>query len=240
VAKLFKIDFKIGALIGVGSSVCGITAIATTSPVIDAQKEQSAFAISIIAFFGTLCMVFYPYLVDILFTSPIAKGIFLGASTPDTSQAIGAGLIYSTTHGQQEVLDIAITTKLIRNAMMIIAIPIVGFLYIYRENLNSSVNFNYKKSFPFFVVGFLILAILRSLGDYYFLDSILVSYWESIIAVTLFTAKNICLIFAMAAIGLSTDLKSLIRIGYKPFVVGFIVIASVGCINYLSISYFIT
>ena len=75
--KLFNIDFKISALIGVGSSVCGITAIATTSPVIDAKKEQSAYAISIIALFGTICMIVYPYIVDSLFASSVARGVFL-------------------------------------------------------------------------------------------------------------------------------------------------------------------
>ncbi len=239
VAKLFKIDFRIGALIGVGSSICGITAIATTSPVINAQKEQSAYAISIIALFGTLCMIIYPSIVDLLFISPLAKGVFLGASTPDTSQAIGAGLIYSSTYGSQEVLDIAITTKLIRNMMMIIAIPTVGFLYIYRENLKSSVNFNYRKSFPLFVVGFLALAIVRSTGDFILAESAFISYWGSLVDIIKFISKNMCLIFAMAAIGLSTNLKSLLNIGYKPFVVGFIVISSIGFIDYLSVSYFI-
>ena len=138
------------------------------------------------------------------------------------------------------MLDITIATKLIRNSLMIIAIPLVSFLCIYKENSSSKIKFDYRKSFPLFVIGFIALAIIRSIGDFVFVESFLITYWQTMIDVVLFASKNICLIFAMAAIGLSTDLKKLISIGYKPFVVGFFVIASIACVNFLSISYFLT
>ena len=120
VRKLFNIDYTTSTLIGAGTSICGATAIATISPIINAKKEQSAYAITIIALFGTIAMSVYPFLVDYIFTSPIAKGIFLGTSIHDTSQVIGAGLIYAEHSGNSAVLDTTIITKLVRNSFMIV------------------------------------------------------------------------------------------------------------------------
>ena len=165
--KLFNIDYTISTLIGAGTSICGATAIATISPIINAKKEQSAYAITIIAIFGTIAMSLYPFLVDYIFDSPLAKGIFLGTSIHDTSQVIGAGLIYVEQFGSPEVLDTTTITKLTRNSFMIIVIPLVAYLSYKHSNINtnSNISFNYKKAFPFFVIGFIFLALLREVQE---------------------------------------------------------------------------
>ena len=240
VAKILGLENKLAALLCVGSSICGATAIATLSPVIDAKKEQTAYAIVVVALFGTVAMSSYPYLVDYLFTSPLQKGMFLGTSIHDTSQVLGAGLIYVNQFGSSLVLDATVITKLMRNSFMIIAIPLVAFLSykLDAKHSNSDFGFNYKKAFPLFIVGFLALAVIRSLGDAAIANDAFIApeSWTQIISSVTYLSKSICLVLAMAAIGLNTNFKTVFKIGYKPLFAGFVIALSIGVVNYLSIS----
>ena len=239
VRKLFNIDYTTSTLIGAGTSICGATAIATISPIINAKKEQSAYAITIIALFGTIAMSTYPFLVDYIFTSPMAKGIFLGTSIHDTSQVIGAGLIYSEQFGNTEVLDITIITKLVRNSFMIVVIPLIAYLNYKNNNTTAdkNISFNYKKAFPFFVIGFIFLAILRSVGDFTIKEDTFINEndWIWLTTSLLFLSKKVCLVFALGAIGLNVNIKDILRIGFKPLVAGFVVAVSLAFINIVSI-----
>ncbi|MDA7478805.1 putative sulfate exporter family transporter, partial [Candidatus Pelagibacter ubique] len=168
--KKLKIPTRMAYLISIGSTVCGTTAIMATAPVIGAKKNEVSYAIANITLFGILSMLIYPYFANYYFDAePMFVGLFLGTSIHETSQVAAAGLIYDQQFNSQETLNIATVTKLIRNTFLVIMIPLFAFLY----NRNNVVKKNYSilAIFPYFVIGFVAMIILRNIGDQFFLNS---------------------------------------------------------------------
>lgn len=230
--KKLKIPTRMAYLISIGSTVCGTTAIMATAPVIKASKNEVSYAIANITLFGILSMLIYPYFADFYFNSePLLIGLFLGTSIHETSQVAAAGLIYEQQFNSPETLNIATVTKLIRNTFLIIMIPL--FALLYNRGQTRERNYSILKIFPYFVLGFIAMIILRNTGDQFFL----LSYddnWNDVINIIKFMSK-IFLTMAMAAIGLSTNLKDIKKMGYKPFIVGFIAMLTVGIVCIITI-----
>ena len=230
--KKLKIPTRMAYLISIGSTVCGTTAIMATAPVIKASKNEVSYAIANITLFGILSMLIYPYFADFYFDSkPLLIGLFLGTSIHETSQVAAAGLIYEQQFNSPETLNIATVTKLIRNTFLIIMIPL--FALLYNRGQTKEKNYSILKIFPYFVLGFIAMIILRNIGDQFFL----LSYddnWNDVINIIKFMSK-IFLTMAMAAIGLSTNLKDIKSMGYKPFFVGFIAMLTVGIVCIITI-----
>ena len=230
--KKLKIPTRMAYLISIGSTVCGTTAIMATAPVIKASKNEVSYAIANITLFGILSMLIYPYFADFYFNSePLLIGLFLGTSIHETSQVAAAGLIYEQQFNSPETLNIATVTKLIRNTFLIIMIPL--FALLYNRGQTREKNYSILKIFPYFVLGFIAMIILRNIGDQFFL----LSYddnWNDVIDIIKFMSK-IFLTMAMAAIGLSTNLKDIKSMGYKPFIVGFIAMLTVGIVCIITI-----
>ena len=221
--KKLKIPTRMAYLISIGSTVCGTTAIMATAPVIKANKNEVSYAIANITLFGILSMLIYPYFANIYFNDdPLLIGLFLGTSIHETSQVAAAGLIYEQQFNSPETLNIATVTKLIRNTFLIIMIPLFAFLYNRGQTIEK--NYSLLNIFPYFVLGFVGMIVLRNVGDELYSSNL---YWiESIDIIKLFS--KIFLTMAMAAIGLSTNLKDIRNMGYKPFIVGFIAMLTVG------------
>ena len=228
--KKLRIPTRMAYLISIGSTVCGTTAIMATAPVIKANKNEVSYAIANITLFGILSMLLYPYFANIYFDGePLLIGLFLGTSIHETSQVAAAGLIYEQQFNSPETLNIATVTKLIRNTFLIIMIPL--FALLYNRGQTKEKNYSILKIFPYFVVGFVGMIILRNVGDEIYGSN---SNWiESINNIKLFS--KIFLTMAMAAIGLSTNLKDIKNMGYKPFVVGFIAMLTVGIVCIITI-----
>ena len=230
--KKLKIPTRMAYLISIGSTVCGTTAIMATAPVIKASKNEVSYAIANITLFGILSMLIYPYFADFYFNSePLLIGLFLGTSIHETSQVAAAGLIYEQQFNSPETLNIATVTKLIRNTFLIIMIPL--FALLYNRGQTREKNYSILKIFPYFVLGFIAMIILRNTGDQFFL----LNYddnWNDVINIIKFMSK-IFLTMAMAAIGLSTNLKDIKKMGYKPFIVGFIAMLTVGIVCIITI-----
>jgi uncharacterized integral membrane protein (TIGR00698 family) len=227
--KKLKISTRMAYLISIGSTVCGTTAIIATAPVIKANKSEVTYAIANITVFGIISMLLYPYLANIYFNGdPLYVGLFLGTAIHETSQVAAAGLIYDQQFNSLETLNIATVTKLIRNTFLVIMIPL--FAYLYNRGRTKEKNYSLLDIFPYFVLGFVGMIILRNTGDYLFLvdDSQLI--WQNMILNIKDSAK-IFLSMAMAAIGLSTNLKDLRSMGYKPFIVGFVAMLTVGLVS---------
>ena len=225
--KKLKIPTRMAYLISIGSTVCGTTAIMATAPVIKANKNEISYAIANITLFGILSMLIYPYFANVYFNGdPLFVGLFLGTSIHETSQVAAAGLIYDQQFNSPETLNIATVTKLIRNTFLVIMIPL--FALLYNRGQTKEKNYSILSIFPYFVLGFVGMIILRNIGDQIFLNN---SYenWIGIIDIIKLFSK-IFLTMAMAAIGLSTNLKEIKNMGYKPFVVGFVAMATVGII----------
>jgi uncharacterized integral membrane protein (TIGR00698 family) len=219
-------------LISIGSTVCGTTAIMATAPVIKASKNEVSYAIANITLFGILSMLIYPYFANFYFDSnPLLAGLFLGTSIHETSQVAAAGLIYEQQFNSPETLNIATVTKLLRNTFLIVMIPLFAFLYNRGQTREKS--YSILSIFPYFVLGFVGMIILRNLGDEIFVYENQ-SNWSETINIIKFSSK-IFLTMAMAAIGLSTNLKDIKDMGYKPFIVGFIAMLTVGLVCIITI-----
>ena len=228
--KKLKIPTRMAYLISIGSTVCGTTAIMATAPVIKANKSEVSYAIANITLFGILSMLIYPYFANFYFNGePLLIGLFLGTSIHETSQVAAAGLIYEQQFDSQETLNIATVTKLIRNTFLIIMIPL--FALLYNRGKAKEKNYSILNIFPYFVLGFVGMILFRNIGDEIFT---LNSNWIEFIDFTKFSSK-IFLTMAMAAIGLSTNLKDIKNMGYKPFVVGFIGMLTVGIVCIITI-----
>ena len=234
--KKLKIPTRMAYLISIGSTVCGTTAIMATAPVIKAKKNEISYAIANITLFGILSMLIYPYFANIYFDSnPLFVGLFLGTSIHETSQVAAAGLIYEQQFNSPETLNIATVTKLIRNTFLIIMIPLFAFLY--NRGQTKEKNYSILNIFPYFVLGFVGMIILRNIGDQIFISENNNNWIETIKIIKI--SSKIFLTMAMAAIGLSTNLKDLKNMGYKPFIVGFIAMLTVGIVSILTIESYI-
>ena len=230
--KKLKIPTRMAYLISIGSTVCGTTAIIATAPVIKASKTEVSYAIANITLFGILSMLIYPYFANFYFNGePLLTGLFLGTSIHETSQVAAAGLIYEQQFNSQETLNIATVTKLIRNTFLIIMIPLFAFLY--NRGKTKEKKYSLLSIFPYFVLGFAGMIIMRNLGDEFFITNYEYN-WENTIDTIKFLSK-IFLTMAMAAIGLSTNLKDIKSMGYKPFIVGFIAMLTVGIVCIVTI-----
>jgi len=235
--KMVPISSKMSYLIAIGTSVCGATAIVATAPVINAKKTEIAYAIANITLFGVIAMILYPYFAEWYFESePLKSGLFLGTSIHETSQVAAAGLIYDQQFNSPETLNVATVTKLIRNTFLVVMIPLFAFLYNRGEIKNEK--YSILNIFPYFVIGFIGMIVVRNLGDQFFTSEknnyeIWVNFIEYIkILATVF------LTMAMAAVGISINLNELKSMGYKPFIVGLIAAITVGIISlaYIEIS----
>ena len=232
--NLFKIPDVLGYLITMGTCICGVTAVIATSTIIKPDKDQTSYAVGVVTLFGITAVFFYPYIANYYFhLSPDLAGIFLGTAIHDTAQVSAASVIYSELYNSEEALNSAMTTKLLRNSFLIFLIPLIA--YLYNKDKKVDVKSSIKDFFPFFVLGFIILCILRTLGDYLMVDNDFLDYWKY--SLIFFKEISIyCILFSMVALGLQTNIKSMLTLGYKPFLVGFSSSVLVGLISILYLS----
>ncbi len=230
--KKIKIPTRMAYLISIGSTVCGTTAIMATAPIIKANKNEISYAVANITLFGILSMLIYPYFANFYFEGEsLFAGLFLGTSIHETSQVAAAGLIYDQQFDSPETLNIATVTKLIRNTFLIIMIPLFAFLY--NRGKTKEKSYSVINIFPYFVLGFVGMIILRNVGDQIFIINNNFNWIEIIDLIK--SSSKIFLTMAMAAIGLSTNLKDIRNMGYKPFLVGFIAMLTVGFVSIITI-----
>ena len=227
---------RLGTLVAVGTAICGNTAIAATAPLIRADEDETSYAIGCVTLFGLLALLTYPFLSHWLFAGdPQLAGLFLGTAIHDTAQVAGAGLLYVQQFGAPEALDTATVTKLLRNLLMLLVIPLMGVLYARstpEQPTRSRPRF--LQMVPLFVFGFfLALALLRTVGDLGAtpLAGLLSEEdWQGFIH-TASVGSAWCLTVAMAAVGLGTNLQRLKILGLKPLAVGLTAALIVGAVS---------
>ena len=234
IIKKLQIPTRMAYLISIGSCVCGTTAIMATAPVIKANKSEISYAIANITLFGILSMLLYPYFSNFYFEgNSLFTGLFLGTAIHETSQVAAASLIYDQQYNSPETLNIATVTKLLRNTFLIVMVPLFAFLYN-RGQLEEK-GYSVLSIFPYFILGFVGMIILRNIGDEVFSTN---NQWTEII-IFIKASSKVFLTMAMAAIGLSTNLKDIRNMGYKPFIVGFTAMLTVGIISIVTIETYI-
>lgn len=229
---------KLAALIAVGTSVCGVSAIVATGPAIGADEDETSYAVACITLFGLLALFTYPWLAHRAFgASPLLAGVFLGTSIHDTSQVAGASLIYQETFGAPLALQAATVTKLLRNASMAMLIPLVAVRF--RTGGRRLTARDVRSAVPGFVVLFLGAVLLRSIGDAAVGAGAgrlgtLADHWRAILDAASWVSAW-ALAAALASIGMNTDVARLRRLGAQPLLAGFVAALSVGLVSFAAL-----
>ena len=224
--RFVNIPEKISILIGVGSSICGGSAIAATAPVIDAVDEEVAQAISVIFLFNVVAAVIFPTLGAGLGFSHVtgdAFGIFAGTAINDTSSVTAAASTWDTiNHLGTQTLDKAVTVKLTRTLAIIPITLALAINRAKRENLKEN-SFSLSRALPRFIIYFVLASIFTTICM-----SLGVS---KELFLPLKTLSKFFIVMAMVAIGLNTDIIKLVKTGGKPMVLGFTCWVAITCVS---------
>jgi len=216
--KALKVKGNTATLVGVGSSICGGSAIAATAPVVDAKEEEVAQAISVIFFFNVLAALFFPTLGKLIgfdTGSGEAFGIFAGTAVNDTSSVTATASTWDSMWNLgSQTLDKAVTVKLTRTLMII---PITLVLSIIRakkakKNGEQTNGFSLKRAFPMFILYFVLASIITTLAIHFGVSANVFAPLKEL--------SKFCIIMAMAAIGLNSNVVKLVKTGGKPLVIG--------------------
>lgn len=232
--RVLTLPPRLGVLLAVGTAVCGCTAVIAVSPLIRARNVETAFAVTCVVLFGCIAMLCYPLLAALLFhSSPLHAGVFLGTAIHDTSQVIGAALIYSQQMNAPDALAAASVTKLLRNLSIAVLIPAAAWWARKLEPTDGdSMDAAPRVSVvPFFVVAFILFIVARSVCDLWLHDP----FWNRLMQAAQ-TFSELCLICAMGAVGLSVSLPLMSKIGWRPLLAGMLLAILVGACS-LSLTY---
>ncbi len=239
-ARWLKLPERLGTLIAVGTGICGLSAIVATAPCIEADDEEVAYAAADITIFGALATFLYPYLAHTLFgLDPVRVGLFLGTAVHDTSQVVASGLIFEQAFPSAAALsgaDVAVIIKMVRNVFMAGVVPLMAYRYARARARQTGTKVDVVKLLPLFVLGFLLMAAVRSLGDAGLqgggraLGLWEAAGWSSLVGSIKVLAEYLLLV-ALAAVGLSTNFSFLRRLGIRPFLGGLAAAIMVGVVS---------
>jgi len=226
--KLLKLNGDTTTLIGVGTSICGASAIAAAAPVIRAGDEDVSRAISTIFLFNVIAIFIFPALGRLMGMNDVSFGIWAGTAINDTSSVVAAGAAWSYIAGNDEALKVATIVKLTR-ALMIVPVTLALAVYAAKRSQKQETgSFSFVKVFPWFVLFFIAAAIVNT-----FLGI------SENVTTPLVQIGRFLIITAMAAIGLGTNMKTLFLYGFKPITLGFfcwtvIVLISLIALNFVT------
>ncbi len=220
-SKLWPIQKEVSKLLAIGTSICGVTAIMASSSVLKSKDYDVSTAVLIVVLWGSLAVLIYPFFIQWYFISDLAKGIFLGVGIHDTSQVLAAAMVHSDLYQNNKVLEIATITKLLRNLFIALLVPSL-FFFKNRVEKNASKSLsilgNIKNSIPLFIIGFIVLIIIRAIADNYYLNSVA---WINILEI-LENVITILFGLALTALGASINIKKILSQGYVPIIVGMV------------------
>ena len=231
--KLMKVPSNISTLVGVGSSICGGSAIAATAPVIGADDEEIAQSISVIFLFNIIAALTFPMLGSALGLSNEGFGLFAGTAVNDTSSVTATAAAWDGMHPGANTLDQATIVKLTRTLAII---PITLALAVWRTARakkaggSQGSTFSLKKVFPFFILFFVLASVITTAATAAGAPSSLFQPFKEL--------SKFFIIMAMGAIGLNTDLVKLIRTGGKPIFMGLCCWVAIACVS-LGMQHFI-
>lgn len=207
--KLFGLNWKLSNLISAGTGICGGSAVAAIAPVIDADDKDIAFAMSSTFLFDMVMIALYPLMGKALGLSDIAYGIWAGTSVNDTASVVASGYAFSEAAG-----DFATMVKLTRTIAIIPTVLVFAYIgtRIKQKEMKSANNgqkVNLTKIVPWFIGGFLLLAILNSVGVI-----------PAALSGVMKTASKFLMVSALAAIGLGTSITDFKKAGLAPMFYG--------------------
>ena len=236
IARLLAVPRRLGLLLAIGTAVCGCTAVVAMAPLIRARHAETAFAVTCVVLFGCIAMLFYPWVAGhFLAASPVHAGIFLGTAIHDTSQVIGAALIYSQQAAAPAALAAASVAKLLRNLSIAVLLPVAAWLVQRREAragapAPAAGGGTGAPRVPLFVLAFIGFIVARTAGDTLWHGS--AALWQALVN-TGYTASDLFLACGMTAVGLSVSFTDMWRIGWRPLAAGLVVATLVGACSLL-------
>lgn len=228
VGRMFGLSRPLRLLLAAGTSVCGCTAICAMTPVVRARAVESGLAVTCVVVLGCTGMLLYPWLAHAVFgDNTHAAAIFLGTSIHDTSQVMGASMIYGQQFNAPDVVPVAGFTKLLRNLSLLILVPLFAMWTGNSDTADATAK--RRQVLPAFLIAFVLLALMRTAGDAVFGGSDLSGTWSQLIGVGL-VASDLFLVCGMTAIGLSVSLADLRGVGSRALVAALLVAVAVcGC-----------
>ena len=209
VRKIFGLNWKLSNLISAGTGICGGSAIAAIAPAIDAEDKDIAFALSSTFLFDMIMVALYPIMGRALGMSDIAYGIWAGTSVNDTASVVASGYAFSEAAG-----DFATMVKLTRTIAIIPTVLVFAYIgtRMKRKELQATSGgkkVNILKVIPWFICGFLALAVVNSAG-----------FIPAEISALMKTVSKFLMVTALAAIGLNTSLTDFKKAGLSPMFYG--------------------
>ena len=218
--RLLHMDAKISMLIGIGSSICGGSAIAASAPVIEADDEEIAQSISVIFLFNVIAALVFPSLGAALGLSNEGFGLFAGTAVNDTSSVTATAAAWDGIHGSN-TLDAATIVKLTRTLAIIPITLVLGILQA-RKRKDGTSTFSFRRAFPMFILFFVLASVVTTV---FALPGSITSPLKDL--------SKFFIVMAMAAIGLNTDIVSLVKTGAKPIFMGFVCWVSIAAVSLL-------
>lgn len=204
--RAFGLRPKLITLLAVGSSICGVSAIIATQGAIDADEEDSSYAIAAILALGAISLFLFPLIGHSLHLSDRGYGLWAGLAVDNTAEATAAGALYSDAAGK-----VAVLAKTCRNAM--IGFVVLGYALYWAAkgqaaHVENKAAFLWSK-FPKFVLGFLLISLLASFG-----------FFTKQQTASIGNLSRWAFLLTFAGVGLRTNLRELGKQGARPFLVG--------------------
>jgi uncharacterized integral membrane protein (TIGR00698 family) len=199
------VEKKIGLLTACGTAICGAAAIVALAPQLKANQEEISTSVAVIAVLGTIFTIGYTFIYSLFGLTPIAFGIFSGATLHEIAHVIAAADV-----GNEDAVDMAVIVKLTR-VMLLVPVAIVLSYFMKSEYVTT--NDEKKSSFPvpWFIVGFLVMSGLTTLN-----------ILPETVSSSIVSFSYILLAMAMAGFGLNVNIKNLLNRGKGAFIAGLI------------------
>jgi uncharacterized integral membrane protein (TIGR00698 family) len=213
-------------LLAAGTAICGCTAIVALAPILRSRQQDVGIAIACVVLFGSLAMVAYPWIAHSYFGADVAAaGMFFGASIQDTSQVVGAAMIYAQQFGAPDAVAVAGLTKFMRTFGLLILVPATA-MWMARSHASADAGTPASlraSAMPWFVMVFIAFVGLRTAGDVW-LDG---PTWRALLQAAS-QLSEMLLLCGMAAVGLGITFTHLREAGWRPLAVAFLAAVATG------------
>ena len=224
--RLFGVSVGIQRLLAAGTAICGCTAIIAIAPIIKARQQDIGISIACVVLFGSVAMVGYPWIAHAIFgTDVAAAGLFFGAAIQDTSQVVGASMIYAQQFDAPDAIAVAGLTKFLRTFGLLVLVPVAAMWMARVEAGEGSERAKglRRSALPAFVIVFIVLVGVRTAGDAWF-DG---AAWQALLGYAQ-QASELLLLCGMAAVGLGITFAHLLEAGWRPLAVAFLAATATG------------
>lgn len=229
--RLLGVSAGMRHLLAAGTAICGATAIISVAPLLRSRKADIGIALTCVVLFGSIAMMTYPWIAGALFGSQaVPAGMFFGSSIHDTSQVVGAAMIYAEQFDAPDTVAIAGLTKFLRTLGLLVLIPAAALMMAQSEATSAGAKPRgwYRKAVPLFVISFIGLVIVRTAGDGIAAGSAeMLQQWKMLLGLAQLASEWLLLV-GMAAVGLGVTVSHLREAGWRPIALAFVAALATG------------